>query len=67
MVLMGGGVGAEVLRAEGITKRFTGALALGMSDRIVVLAHSRVAGKLPAGATHDQVMALAGQDRVSPA
>ncbi|MGH8927319.1 MAG: ABC transporter ATP-binding protein [Acidimicrobiia bacterium] len=25
---MGGGVGAEVLRAEGITKRFTGALAL---------------------------------------
>ncbi|MGH3883153.1 MAG: sugar ABC transporter ATP-binding protein [Pseudonocardiaceae bacterium] len=28
MVMMGGGVGAEVLRAEGITKRFTGALAL---------------------------------------
>jgi ribose transport system ATP-binding protein len=40
---------------------------IGMSDRIVVLAHGRVAGELPAGATQDQVMALAVQDRVSPA
>ncbi len=45
---------------------------IGMSDRIVVLAHGRVAGELPAGGqgrqvTQEQVMALAVQDRVSPA
>jgi ribose transport system ATP-binding protein len=39
---------------------------IGMSDRIVVMAHGRVAGELPAaGATQDQVMALAVQDRIT--
>ena len=37
---------------------------IGMSDRIVVLAHGRVAGELPAGSSQDQVMALAVQDRM---
>ncbi|WP_199440579.1 sugar ABC transporter ATP-binding protein [Umezawaea beigongshangensis] len=37
---------------------------IGMSDRIVVMAHGRVAGELPArGATQDRVMALAVQER----
>ncbi|HEX6340371.1 sugar ABC transporter ATP-binding protein [Umezawaea sp.] len=36
---------------------------IGMSDRIVVMAHGRVAGELPAvGTTQDQVMALAVQE-----
>ncbi|CCH35717.1 sugar ABC transporter ATP-binding protein [Actinosynnema sp. NPDC047251] len=35
---------------------------IGMSDRIVVMAHGRVAGELPAGTTQDKVMALAVQE-----
>ncbi|SDH54692.1 ribose transport system ATP-binding protein [Lentzea fradiae] len=35
---------------------------IGMSDRVVVMAHGRVAGELPKGATQDQVMALAVQE-----
>ncbi|WP_238413003.1 sugar ABC transporter ATP-binding protein [Saccharothrix deserti] len=36
---------------------------IGMSDRIVVMAHGRVAGELPArGTTQDEVMALAVQE-----
>ena len=32
---------------------------IGMSDRVVVMAHGRVVGELPAGTTQDEVMALA--------
>jgi ribose transport system ATP-binding protein len=36
---------------------------IGMSDRIIVMAHGRVAGELPArGTTQDKVMALAVQE-----
>ena len=35
---------------------------IGMSDRVVVMAHGRVAGELSKGATQDQVMALAVQE-----
>ncbi|MFI9810910.1 sugar ABC transporter ATP-binding protein [Saccharothrix variisporea] len=35
---------------------------IGMSDRVVVMAHGRVAGELPAGTTQDKVMALAVQE-----
>ncbi len=38
---------------------------IGMSGRIVVLAHGRVVGELPAGSTQDQVMALAVRDRMT--
>ncbi|XVV03820.1 sugar ABC transporter ATP-binding protein [Actinosynnema sp. CA-248983] len=35
---------------------------IGMSDRVVVMAHGRVAGELPGGTTQDKVMALAVQE-----